>query len=204
MQGRFVGLGIEVSTEDGYVKMVSPIEDSPAYKRRHQAGRPDHPHRRHVPIKGMTLDEAIKKMRGEPGSKVVLTIARRGEDKPLVVSLVREQIQVHSVKARIIEPGYAWLRISQFQELTVEELAQKRARCTPRIRTSRAWCWTCATTRAACCPARSASRRPSCRKSRWWSRPSASCPIRSRLFTAARSSTSAAATAIRWPGCRPR
>ncbi|WLI89263.1 S41 family peptidase [Massilia sp. R2A-15] len=124
MQGRFVGLGIEVSTEDGYVKIVSPIEDSPAWRAGIQAGdlitRIDA-----TPIKGMALDEAIKKMRGAPGSKVVLTIARRGEDKPLVVALVREEIKVHSVKAKMIEPGYAWLRISQFQELTLDELAQK-------------------------------------------------------------------------------
>ena len=124
MQGRFVGLGIEVSTEDGYVKIVSPIEDSPAYRAGIKPGdlitRIDA-----TPIKGLALDEAIKKMRGAPGSKVTLTIARRGEDKPLVVALVREEIKVHSVKAKLVEPGYAWLRISQFQELTLDELAQK-------------------------------------------------------------------------------
>jgi carboxyl-terminal processing protease len=124
MQGRFVGLGIEVSTEDGYVKIVSPIEDSPAYRAGIKPGdlitRIDS-----TPIKGLSLDEAIKKMRGAPGSKVTLTIARKGEDKPLSMALVREEIRVHSVKGKIIEPGYAWLRISQFQELTLEELAQK-------------------------------------------------------------------------------
>jgi carboxyl-terminal processing protease len=124
MQGRFVGLGIEVSTEDGYVKIVSPIEDSPAYRAGIKPGdlitRIDS-----TPIKGLSLEEAIKKMRGEPGSKVVLTIARRGEDRPLTVPLVREEIRVHSVKGKIVEPGYAWLRISQFQELTLDELAQK-------------------------------------------------------------------------------
>ena len=124
MQGRFVGLGIEVSMEDGYVKIVSPIEDSPAYRAGIKPGdlitRIDS-----TPIKGLSLDEAIKKMRGAPGSKVALTIARKGEDKPLAVTLVREEIRVHSVKGKIIEPGYAWLRISQFQELTLDELAQK-------------------------------------------------------------------------------
>jgi carboxyl-terminal processing protease len=124
MQGRFVGLGIEVSTEDGYVKIVSPIEDSPAYRAGIKPGdlitRIDS-----TPIKGLSLDEAIKKMRGAPGSKVTLTIARKGEDKPLSIALVREEIRVHSVKGKIIEPGYAWLRISQFQELTLDELAQK-------------------------------------------------------------------------------
>ncbi|MDL2353846.1 MAG: S41 family peptidase [Pseudomonadota bacterium] len=124
MQGRFVGLGIEVSMEDGYVKIVAPIEDSPAYRAGVKPGdlitRIDG-----TPIKGLSLDDAIKKMRGAPGSKVDLTIARKGEDKPLQVALVREEIRVHSVKAKIVEPGYAWLRISQFQELTLEELAQK-------------------------------------------------------------------------------
>jgi carboxyl-terminal processing protease len=124
MQGRFVGLGIEVSMEDGYVKIVSPIEDSPAYRAGIKSGdlitRIDG-----APIKGLSLDDAIKKMRGAPGSKVTLTIARKGEDKPLAVSLVREEIRVRSVKGKIVEPGYAWLRISQFQELTLDELVQK-------------------------------------------------------------------------------
>ena len=124
MQGRFVGLGIEVAMEDGYVKIVTPIEDSPAFRAGIKAGdlitRIDS-----TPIKGMTLDEAIKKMRGEPKSKVVLTIARKGEDKPWIVPLVREEIRVQSVKGKIIEPGYAWLRIAQFQELTLEDMAKK-------------------------------------------------------------------------------
>ena len=124
MQGRFVGLGIEVAMEDGYVKIISPIEDSPAFRAGIKPGdlitRIDS-----TPIKGMTLEEAIKKMRGEPKSKVVLTIARKGEDKPWIVPLTREEIRVQSVKGKIVEPGYAWLRISQFQELTVDELAKK-------------------------------------------------------------------------------
>ncbi len=124
MQGRFVGLGIEVASEDGYVKIITPIEDSPAFRAGIKAGdvitRIDN-----TPIKGLTLDEAIKKMRGEPKSKVVLTIARKGDDKPWIVPLVREEIRVQSVKAKMIEPGYAWLRISQFQELTLEEMAKK-------------------------------------------------------------------------------
>ena len=124
MQGHFVGLGIEVSMEEGYVKIVSPIEGSPAYRAGIKSGdlitRIDS-----TPIKGLSLDDAIKKMRGLPGSKVSLTIARKGEDKPLTMALVREEIRVYSVKAKIVEPGYAWLRISQFQELTLEELAEK-------------------------------------------------------------------------------
>ena len=124
MQGRFVGLGIEVASEDGYVKIITPIEDSPAFRAGIKAGdlitRIDN-----TPIKGLSLDEAIKKMRGEPKSKVVLTIARKGDDKPWIVPLVREEIRVQSVKAKMVEPGYAWLRISQFQELTLDEMAKK-------------------------------------------------------------------------------
>ncbi len=126
VQGKFVGVGIEVAAEDGYVKIVSPIEDSPAYRAGIKAGdlitRIDN-----VPVKGLSIDEAIKKMRGKPGSKVTLTIARRGEDRPWVVPVTREEIRVLSVKAKMVEPGYAWVRISQFQEATLDELATKTA-----------------------------------------------------------------------------
>ncbi|HEX8601799.1 MAG TPA: S41 family peptidase [Pseudoduganella sp.] len=126
VQGKFVGVGIEVSTEDGYVKVVSPIEDTPAFKAGIRSGdlitRIDN-----VPLKGLSLDESIKKMRGEPHTKVVLTLSRKGEDKPLVVPVMREEIRVQSVKAKVVEPGYVWLRISQFQEPTVEEMVKKLA-----------------------------------------------------------------------------
>jgi carboxyl-terminal processing protease len=124
VSGKFVGLGVEVSMEDGYVKIISPIDDSPAYRAGIKAGdlitRIDS-----TPVKGMSLDEAIKKMQGIPFSKVVLTIARRGEDRPWVVAINREQIKVASVKARMIEPGYGWVRVTQFQEDTVNELVAK-------------------------------------------------------------------------------
>ncbi|HEU5435132.1 MAG TPA: PDZ domain-containing protein, partial [Telluria sp.] len=91
--GKFVGIGIEVAMEDGYVKIVSPIEDSPAYRAGIKSGdlitRIDS-----TPVKGMSLDEAIKKMRGEPKSRVTLTIARRGEDRPWIVPVQREEIRV--------------------------------------------------------------------------------------------------------------
>lgn len=123
-EGKFVGLGVEVGMEDGYVKIVSPIEDSPAYRAGIQPGdlitRIDG-----VPIKGLSIDDAVKKMRGEPNSKISLTIARKTEDKPIVVTLTRELIKQHSVKGKVIEPGYAWLRISQFQEPTVEDMVKK-------------------------------------------------------------------------------
>ena len=123
-QGKFVGLGIEVGMEDGYVKVISPIEDSPAFKAGVKAGdlitRLDN-----TPVKGMTLDEAVKRMRGEPDTKITLTIARKDEDKPIIVTIVREEIKIRSVKGKEVEPGYAWVRISQFQEPTVTDLAQK-------------------------------------------------------------------------------
>lgn len=123
-QGKFVGLGIEVGMEDGYVKVISPIEDSPAFKAGLKAGdlitRLDS-----TPVKGMTLDEAVKRMRGEPNTKITLTVARKEEDKPLLITIVRQEIKVQSVKGKVIEPGYGWIRVSQFQEPTVEDLAKK-------------------------------------------------------------------------------
>jgi carboxyl-terminal processing protease len=123
-QGKFVGLGIEVGMEDGYVKVISPIEDSPAFKAGLKSGdlitRLDS-----TPVKGMTLDEAVKRMRGEPNTKITLTIARKEEDKPLIVTIIRQEIRVQSVKSKIVEPGYAWLRVAQFQEPTVNDLAKK-------------------------------------------------------------------------------
>ena len=124
VQGKFVGVGVEISNEDGYIKVVSPIEETPAFRAGIKPGdlitRIDN-----VPVRNMSSDEAIKRMRGKAGSKVTLTIARPGDDKPWVVPLARQEINVVSVKARMIEPGYAWLRISQFQENTLDELAKK-------------------------------------------------------------------------------
>jgi len=123
-QGKFVGLGIEVGMEDGYVKVISPIEDSPAFKAGLKAGdlitRLDS-----TPVKGMTLDEAVKRMRGEPNTKITLTVARKDEDKPLLITIVRQEIKVQSVKGKLIEPGFGWIRVAQFQEPTVEDLAKK-------------------------------------------------------------------------------
>ncbi|UTY57019.1 S41 family peptidase [Massilia sp. erpn] len=124
-QGKFVGLGIEIGqSDDGYIKIVSPIEDSPAYRAGIKAGdlitRLDS-----TPVKGLSLDESIKKMRGEPRSKVTLTILRKDEPQPLVFNIVREEIHQKSVKGKIVESGYAWLRVAQFQEPTVDDLAAK-------------------------------------------------------------------------------
>lgn len=123
-EGKFVGLGIEVVMEDGYVKVITPIEDTPAARGGILPGdvitRIDG-----QPIKGLSIDDAIKKMRGEPHTKITLTIARKTEEKPIALTLMREVIKARSVKTKVVEPGYAWLRISQFQERTVEDMAEK-------------------------------------------------------------------------------
>ncbi len=122
-QGEFGGLGIEVGMEDGFVKVVSPIEDTPAFRAGIKAGdlivKLDE-----TPVKGMTLTEAVKRMRGKPKTQITLTIARKGEAKPIVVTLTREVIKVQSVKSKMIEPGYAYLRLTQFQEDTAATMVK--------------------------------------------------------------------------------
>jgi carboxyl-terminal processing protease len=122
--GRFVGVGIEISQEDGLVKVVSPIEGSPADK----AGlKPNDLITRidDTAVKGLTLNEAVKKMRGEPKTKVLLTIFRKDENRTFPVSIIREEIRTQSVRSKVVEPGYAWIRLSQFQERTVDDFATK-------------------------------------------------------------------------------
>jgi carboxyl-terminal processing protease len=124
--GKFVGIGIEITQEDGLVKVVSPIEGAPAFK----AGLKTNDLITRVddaPVRGMTLNEAVKRMRGEKGTKVVLTVLRRDENRTFTVSIVRDEIRTQSVKAKLIEPGYAWVRLSQFQERTVEDFSTKVA-----------------------------------------------------------------------------
>jgi carboxyl-terminal processing protease len=120
-QGEFGGLGIEVGAEDGFVKVVAPIEDTPAFKAGVQAGdliiKLDE-----VSLKGITLSDAVKRMRGKPGSEVKLTVLRKGENQPLEFIVRRDVIRVKSVKARMLEPGYGLVRITQFQEHTGENL----------------------------------------------------------------------------------
>jgi len=122
-QGQFGGLGIEVGMEDGFVKVISPIEDTPAYKAGIKPGdlivKLDD-----TPVKGMSLNDAVKKMRGKPNTQITLTISRKGESAPIVVTLTRAVIRVQSVKSKMIEPGYAWIRVSQFQEATAEHLVK--------------------------------------------------------------------------------
>ncbi len=124
-EGRFVGLGIEISeSEEGYVEIVAPIEDSPAW----HAGIKEGDLITQIdgqPVQGLPIDDAIKRMRGEPGTKVTLTIARKASPLPLRFTIARGEIVQKSVKAKMVEPGYAWLRIAQFQEPTVDDMAAK-------------------------------------------------------------------------------
>jgi len=119
--GQFGGLGIEVGMENGFVKVVSPIDDTPAQRAGIKAGdlivRLDD-----KPVKGMTLADAVKVMRGEPGSQIVLTVVREGEEAPLKFSLTRDIIKVKSVKHRVLEKNYGYLRISSFQSGTGQSL----------------------------------------------------------------------------------
>ena len=123
-QGEFGGLGIEVGAEDGAVRVIAPIDDTPAARAGIRAGdliiKIDDKFTR-----GMALGDAIKLMRGKPKTPITLTIVRKGEANPFDVKLVRDIIHVQSVKAKVIEPGYAFVRITQFQERTVDDLAKQ-------------------------------------------------------------------------------
>ena len=122
-QGEFGGLGIEVGMEDGFVKVVSPIEDTPAWRAGLKSGdliiKIDDTN-----VKGLTLGDAVKKMRGKPKTKILLTIVRQGESEPLVFTIIRDIIQIQSVKSEVLESSVAYVRITQFQEKTGLKLAE--------------------------------------------------------------------------------
>ena len=119
--GKFGGLGIEVTMEDGFVKVVAPIDDTPAMHAGVKASdliiRLDD-----TPVKGMTLNEAVKMMRGDPGSDITLTIVREGVQKPLILTITRDVIKVKSVKSRLLDKGYGYVRITNFQTATGEDV----------------------------------------------------------------------------------
>ena len=122
--GRFVGVGIEITQEDGLIKVVSPIEGSPAFR----AGLKTNDLITKIDdtaVKGLALNDAVKRMRGEPNTKVTLTIFRKDEGRTFPVTITREEIKTQSVKGKVIEPGYAWIRLSQFQERTVDDFVRK-------------------------------------------------------------------------------
>ena len=112
--GAFGGLGIEIGQENGFIKVITPIDDTPATRAGIQAGdliiKLDDD-----PVKGMSLEEAVGRMRGKPGTKITLTVIREGESQPLEIEVTRDVIKVTSVKTRLLEPGFGYLRITQFQ-----------------------------------------------------------------------------------------
>ena len=122
--GKFVGVGIEITMEDGLIKIVSPIEGSPAFRAGLKTGdlitKIDD-----TAVKGLTLNDAVKRMRGEPNTKVRLNVLRKDESRSFPVTITREEIKTQSVKGKVIEPGYAWIRLSQFQERTVDDFVRK-------------------------------------------------------------------------------
>lgn len=122
-QGEFGGLGIEVGMEDGLVKVISPIEDTPAYRAGVKPGdlifKLDD-----TLVKGLTLSDAVKRMRGKPKTQIKLSILRKGETKPLEITLLREVIKVQSVKSKLVEEGYGYLRITSFQENTAAAIVK--------------------------------------------------------------------------------
>ena len=122
-QGEFGGLGIEVGMEDGLVKVVSPIEDSPADRAGVKSGdlifKLDD-----TLVKGLTLSDAVKRMRGKPKTQIKLSILRKGEGKPIELTLTREVIKVQSVKSKLVEDGYGYLRVTSFQENTAASVVK--------------------------------------------------------------------------------
>ncbi len=119
--GQFGGLGIEVTMEDGFVKVVSPIDDTPAQRAGVMAGdliiRLDD-----TPVQGMSLGEAVKIMRGKPDTDITLTIVREGVERPLTITITRDIIKVKSVKSRLLDRGFGYVRISSFQTGTGDDV----------------------------------------------------------------------------------
>lgn len=126
-KGEFGGLGIEVGMEDGFVKVISPIDDTPAQRAGVQSGdlivRLDD-----SPVKGLNLSEAVALMRGKPGTSIDLTIIRKGEEKPIKLTVTRDIIRVASVKSRLLDQRFAYLRISQFQANTTNDMLKSLKR----------------------------------------------------------------------------
>ena len=171
-QGEFGGLGIEVGMEDGFVKVVSPIEDTPAFRAGLKPGdliiKIDD-----TSVKGMTLNDAVKRMRGKPKTSIRLTILRKGEAKPFEVTLdarrdprAKRQIQADRaglrLGARVAVPGAHRREPGEAHRQPLQGRAAEGPGAGPAQRS-----------RAACSTARSAFRRPSCRRACWWSRPTA-------------------------------
>ena len=182
-RGEFGGLGIEVTMEDGLIKVVAPIDETPAAKAGVMANdiitKLDEEQ-----VQGLTLNQAVEKMRGPVNTKIKLTIMRKGQDKPVEVSITRDVIRVRAVRSRP-EDDVGYIRVTQFNEQTTENLKKAMTDLQTRSRptSSRASWSICATIRAAC-----STRRSRCRM---------------RSSSAARSSRRAAATPKRRSASAP-
>ena len=131
---------------DNTLRVIAPIDDTPAARAGIKAGDVI------VAIDGkpITAEDGMEPLRGEPGSKLTLTILREGKPKPFDVSLTRETIRVASVRSRMLEPGYGYVRISSFQADTGADFQRHRINCRATRQAAAAWCWTCAAIRVAC------------------------------------------------------
>lgn len=122
-QGKFGGLGIEVGVEDGFIKVISPIEDTPAFRAGVKSGdliiKIDD-----TVTRGLPLSKAVERMRGKPGTQIVLTVARKDVEAPMTFTLTREIISFRSVRSKMVEQGYGYIRVVQFQEHTGEDVAK--------------------------------------------------------------------------------
>jgi carboxyl-terminal processing protease len=135
--GKFGGLGIEVTLEDGFIKVITPIDDTPAQRAGVQPGdliiRLDD-----KPVKNMSLNEAVGLMRGKPGTAIELMIMREGVEQPFILSLERDVVRTKSVRSRLLEPEYAYIRISNFQDKTGDDLVaaidQLKQKSTPALK----------------------------------------------------------------------
>ena len=192
-QGKFGGLGIEVGVEDGIIKVVSPIEDTPAFKAGIKAGdlilKIDD-----TITRGLPLSKAVEKMRGKPGTGIVLTVARKDVDTPLTFNLTREIISFRSVRSKVLEPGYGYLRVVQFQEHTGEDVAKAVSRTLQTGRPQRPRARSAQRSGRDCSTCRSRWHRPflppdAC----WWSTPTVAPPTRTCGFPRTRTITFAAA-----------
>lgn len=121
--GKFGGLGVEVLPEDGFIRVISPIDDTPAQRAGVQSGdliiKLDN-----IAVKGLTAQEAIEKMRGEKGSQIILTIIRQGENKPLQITVIRDIINVQSIRTKMLDENFGYIRVSQFQSNSGDELTR--------------------------------------------------------------------------------
>ncbi len=165
-KGEFGGLGIEVTMDNDLVKVIAPIDDTPASKAGVLAGdlitKIDGQE-----VRGLSLNDAVDKMRGEVGSQIELTIQREGADKPITLKIARAVIKVKAVRYRV-ENDVGYLRVISFTEQTSDDLKRRSRIFRTRFRatSSRASCWTCASIRVACSTRRSLSPMPSSTRAR--------------------------------------